>query len=247
MAGPGSAWLGTVPFRAANLEKRRLKGMRKSVKQESPPKGVAQFEIPADTWVAMMVEIEGTTSLIQNRFTDEKLDKIEASRAGTDTEGRTRVKRDEVWRAAAYKVGGKYAHPSVGLHEAMVDASRILKMSKINANLVMGAITLPDDYLMLGGDAPTERRDRTRTSTGGLDLRYRPEYLKWGAKVLIEYDSAKLGPAQILTLLNAAGKYVGLGELRKLPKDRKTPGNHGLFRATAAYSVGIARPGRRVA
>lgn len=59
---------------------------------------------------------------------------------------------------------------------------------------------------------------------GTADLRYRPEFSEWHAKLLVRYNANVLSESQILNLLNVAGFAVGVGEWRP-EKD----GQYGMF------------------
>jgi hypothetical protein len=58
------------------------------------------------------------------------------------------------------------------------------------------------------------REDMVRVGMGTADLRYRGEFPRWWATILVRYNMAVLSEAQILNLLNTGGFAVGIGEWR---------------------------------
>lgn len=71
---------------------------------------------------------------------------------------------------------------------------------------------------------PQMREDMVRVGMGTADLRYRAEFPKWHAVVLVRYNEGVLSEAQILNLLNTAGFAVGVGEWRP-----ERDGQNGMF------------------
>ena len=68
----------------------------------------------------------------------------------------------------------------------------------------------------------------TRNATGVIDLRSRPMYKKWGARLNITYDAGMLSDADIVNLISRVGKQVGIGEGR--PDSKQSAGlGFGLF------------------
>jgi len=68
----------------------------------------------------------------------------------------------------------------------------------------------------------------TRNATGVIDLRSRPMYKKWGARLNITYDAGMLSDADIVNLISRVGVQVGIGEGR--PDSKQSAGlGFGLF------------------
>ena len=65
-----------------------------------------------------------------------------------------------------------------------------------------------------------------RVGMGAADIRYRPEYKSWRAKLKIKYNSGQISAEQIAQLIDAAGFGCGIGEWR--PEKSKT-GNFGTW------------------
>ena len=71
---------------------------------------------------------------------------------------------------------------------------------------------------------PQMREDVCPLPTGGADLRYRGEFLDWGAELSIRYNAAVISAEQIINLLVYAGFGVGVCEHRP-----EKNGNWGMF------------------
>jgi hypothetical protein len=71
---------------------------------------------------------------------------------------------------------------------------------------------------------PHMREDVTRVSSGGTDLRYRPEFTEWSTEVEVTYVKSMLTRESVLSLIEAGGMGVGVGEWRPEKK-----GDFGTF------------------
>lgn len=137
---------------------------------------------------------------------------------------------------------GYYGVPAVGIKNAMVTACTsvegITKTAARQAFIVLGErgrakaafadLHSPVDLVrILSPNRPAMREDMVRLAGVGntADLRYRPEFWPWGAKVSILYNENVLELKQLLNLLNTAGFGVGLCEWRP-----ERNGQNGTFR-----------------
>ena len=69
------------------------------------------------------------------------------------------------------------------------------------------------------------REDSVRVGMGTADLRYRGEFENWRMNLEIEYNkTSKYDKEAIMTMINAGGFTVGIGEWRP---DKS--GDHGRF------------------
>lgn len=137
---------------------------------------------------------------------------------------------------------GYYGIPAVGIKNAMVTACTsvegITKTAARQAFIVLGErgrakaafadLHSPVDLVrIVSPNPPAMREDMVRLAGVGntADLRYRPEFWPWGAKVSILYNENVLELKQLLNLLNTAGFGVGLCEWRP-----ERNGQNGTFR-----------------
>lgn len=143
------------------------------------------------------------------------------------------------FEASMYRLAdGGYGFPSVAFKNAAVTAgTSVAGLTKIQARQAFHILGEDADIdgafdgaksrvnlIRIEGGEPTMREDMVRVGMGTADLRYRPEFTNWRAKILVRYNTNVLSEAQILNLLNVAGFAVGVGEWRP-EKD----GQYGMF------------------
>lgn len=143
------------------------------------------------------------------------------------------------FEASMYRLAdGGYGFPSVAFKNAAVTAgTSVAGLTKIQARQAFHILGEDADIegafdgsksrvnlVRIEGGEPAMREDMVRVGMGTADLRYRPEFSEWRAKILVRYNQNVLSEAQILNLLNVAGFAVGVGEWRP-EKD----GQYGMF------------------
>lgn len=143
------------------------------------------------------------------------------------------------FEASMYRLAdGGYGFPSVAFKNAAVTAgTSVAGLTKIQARQAFHILGEDADIegafegskarvnlVRIEGGTPGMREDMVRVGMGTADLRYRPEFLDWHAKLLVRYNANVLSESQILNLLNVAGFAVGVGEWRP-EKD----GQYGMF------------------
>jgi hypothetical protein len=94
------------------------------------------------------------------------------------------------------------AHKDFGLEKTLLRKAFFIPTT--DSNRVVPIIA--DDYII--------REDIVRVGMNQTDLRYRPEFRNWKARIVAEIDAGLLTPADIVTLVNRAGFSVGIGEWR---------------------------------
>jgi len=143
------------------------------------------------------------------------------------------------FEASMYRMpDGGYGFPSVAFKNAAVTAgTSVAGLTKIAARQAFHILGEDADIdgafdgsksrvnlVRIDSEAPAMREDMVRVGMGTADLRYRPEFTKWKARILVRYNQGVLSESQILNLLNVAGFAVGVGEWRP-EKD----GQYGMF------------------
>ncbi len=143
------------------------------------------------------------------------------------------------FEASMYRLAdGGYGFPSVAFKNAAVTAgTSVAGLTKIQARQAFHILGEDADIqgafegsksrvnlVRIEGGKPSMREDMVRVGMGTADLRYRPEFSEWHAKLLVRYNANVLSESQILNLLNVAGFAVGVGEWRP-EKD----GQYGMF------------------
>jgi hypothetical protein len=133
---------------------------------------------------------------------------------------------------------GGYGFPSVAFKNAAVTAgTSVAGLTKIQARQAFHILGEDADIegafegsksrvnlVRIEGGEPSMREDMVKIAMGTADLRYRPEFSEWRAKILVRYNTNVLSESQILNLLNVAGFAVGVGEWRP-----ERDGQYGMF------------------
>lgn len=197
------------------------------------------IELPALDIRIMEVTLIGDSPLIvhawshksKNEMLDKQMKRAKSAKEAKDPEAD--------FAASMYRLAdGGYGFPSVAFKSAAVTAgTSVAGLTKIQARQAFHILGEDADIegafvgsksrvnlVRIEGDEPHMREDMVRVGMGTADLRYRPEFSKWSARVLVRYNANVLSEAQILNLLNVAGFAVGVGEWRP-EKD----GMNGMF------------------
>jgi len=202
-----------------------------------------QVQIARPVRKTMIVEIEGITPLIHERFSDKSkkqmadkhAQKAKAGRPKRDPEQDFRdslivFKRDKKGRPTKYGVKAQW----LKLAMAFV-AKEDKEGTRVYRNVQVGKTLFPDELLPLvikNGD-PHMRigedgnpGDTVRNANGSADIRYRGEFSPgWRVKVPITFNSNRISEEQILAWLDEAGTASGIGGWRP-----QKGGQCGMFR-----------------
>lgn len=170
-------------------------------------------------WKTLNIRIDGIVPLVQHKW-DEKNRKImRDKKTGATPKGnrvRTQCVPEDECEAATYRLSdGSYALDVVSVKCAMLGAAH--RDYGLPKTVVSGSIfIIGDEGRLIPLDTPGHkmREDVVRVGNGQADLRYRPEFQKWGVNLLIEYDTETINPELIVNLLERAGRKVGIGEGR---------------------------------
>lgn len=205
------------------------------------------IELPKLDIRLMEVAVVGDSPLIVHAWSEkakkEMLDK-QMKKAKSAKEAKD-PKAD--FEAAMYRLAdGGYGFPSVAFKNAAVAAgTSVAGLTKIQARQAFHILGEDADIqgafegsksrvnlVRIEGGKPSMREDMVRVGMGTADLRYRPEFSEWHAKLLVRYNANVLSESQILNLLNVAGFAVGVGEWRP-EKD----GQYGCFHVATEADI----------
>lgn len=167
----------------------------------------------------MMVPIIGTSPLMVHRFSEK------AKRQMLDTmQGIKRVRENKdpeaEFEGAFYRFAdGRFGFPAIGFKDCAVSAARFysgITMVLLRQILfVNGELGVDNQALVeIEGDQAIMREDVVRVGMNGTDLRYRPQFTNWRATLKVRYIKSQLSQASVLSLIDAGGMGVGVGEWR---------------------------------
>lgn len=168
----------------------------------------------------MRVTIQGISPYMQHAH-GEKLRKWLTGKAEgrtTRDRGERQDPKAEFENAICRTSEGKYGIPLSGIKSSILTAAH--KDIGIPRTTVQKGLFLinpgPGGIVAMDCDEPRMREDVVSEppKSGKPALRYRPEYEKWEATFIVEFDRSLLRPEDVATLINRAGFGVGLGEWR---------------------------------
>jgi hypothetical protein len=163
------------------------------------------------------IPIEGTAPLIQNRFSEKARGMMLDRQQGKATE-REPKNPEALFEAAMYRLPGeRYGHPAVAFKAAIVGGARFFKGSKLTMTGMKVSLFVrgegPDALVEIESPEPKMREDAVRNATGVADLRYRPSFWPWRAKLQVVFIRSQFNLESLIALVDAGGN-VGVGEWR---------------------------------
>lgn len=194
--------------------------------------GIVQIQ-PANM-VRTTIRIAGTTSYVQEAFSGRKRDELmvgmstsKAEKAGKARKDARPVRNyDDEFEDAQHKsVAGWNGIPCTAFRQGMVDACRTANVVMVTAKLAISII--PDGFDARDGTplvrlysptAPERLQLPVRNANGSVDIRIRPMWREWWAKVTVQFDADMITAQSIVNLLDRAGQQVGIGAGRPFSK-----------------------------
>jgi hypothetical protein len=201
-----------------------------STNGDAPVEEAATIVIDRIAAETIAVPIIGTTPLIVHRFSEKAKRQMLDNMQGRKSPKEPKNPAAE-YEAAFYRLadGSGYGFPVVAFKDATVGGARFygssVTMTALRQSIFFGGV--PGDGMSLTpiDGEPQMREDVVRVNRGGTDLRYRPEFQQWSAVLTVTYVKAMLTKNSLLSLIDAGGMGVGVGEWRP-----EKGGDFGTFR-----------------
>jgi hypothetical protein len=175
--------------------------------------------------LAVTLEVTGTAPLIQNKFSEKALHEMLRKHMGLSVQKEKKIPAECIERATIYNEDRKVCIPPTAFKKAMLTAAggiKGLKKGQLRTSIFVEGKSIPIKFSRM-----VPQMDMVRTSGIGRtpDVRFRPRFEDWSARLTIQFQESI--PVQtIADLLNRAGS-VGVGEWRP-EKD----GTFGTFEVT---------------
>lgn len=191
----------------------------------SPPKfGVVDFII------------EGTAPLVVERFSKkgELMMKMAEGQSAKNKKERSARDYDKECEDARYRSSERWEGMNAAAYRAaMISACRLvgfkMTLAKLSAFIEADGFDVNDGVplVRIYGDSHTYTA-HTRNATGVVDIRSRPMYRQWAAKLRIRFDTDQFKMVDVLNLVSRCGMQVGIGAGR--PDSKASAGcGFGLF------------------
>jgi hypothetical protein len=184
------------------------------------------------------VGIEGTAPLIVHNWSEKNKLKLLHSQQGIKDPKEPRDPHAE-YEAAFYRLkDGSPGFPVLGFKAATVSAARFygkdVRMTDLRQFLFFtGEFGSGNDQMLtrITGE-PTMREDIVTIGISGTEPRYRPMFTTWATILTVTYVKSSLSRDSVLSLIDAAGFGVGVGEWRP-----EKSGQFGTFQVGAVEAV----------
>jgi hypothetical protein len=172
---------------------------------------------------SVCLEIQGTADLIQNNFSQKSVEQMLRKHMGISVQREPKKPRECLEEATVYNTDKRVCISPSCFKQAMLGAAsqiKTFKKTQLRTSLFVQGSSIPITF-----DKMIPRMDVTRTSgmNRAPDIRFRPAFQNWKARMIIEF-SDMLSVQTVVDLLNRAGKG-GVGEWRP-----QRNGTFGTFR-----------------
>jgi hypothetical protein len=184
----------------------------------TPPPVVVISELQAER---IRVPLLGTAPLIVHKFSEKAKRQMLDAQQGRKS---PKVNKDPQadYEASFYRTDSDgYGFPVIAFKAATVGAARFYDKS-VTMTALRQSMFFDGELSKVEGQKlatihgePHMREDVVRLNKmGSTDLRYRPEFIEWSTEVDVVYVTSQLDRGSVLSLINAGGMGVGVGEWR---------------------------------
>jgi len=178
----------------------------------------AELHISRIARETLIVPILGITPLIVHRFSEKAKRQMLDAMQGRKSPKQAKDPEAE-YEAGFYRLNdGRPGMIAGAFKDATVGGARFyhaVKMTEIKSFLWFLGELGNDGRMMVPIEGePNMREDVVRVGRGGTDLRYRPQFLQWKTTLTITYPFSSLTRESVLSLVDAGGMGVGVGEWR---------------------------------
>lgn len=176
----------------------------------------------------MRVPIVGKTPLLMDKMSEEVKKGILDKQTGIAKGNKKKVRdlKQEI-RDSMHKTSkGKVGFPAAGFKKGMAEVTSFVGDKFFSNKLVRGAVRIinAEDGLI---PIKFKRQDILEHNIGH-NTKFTPQFHNWSCELVIQYDANNISPSDILTLINHAGFYVGVGAWRPKGKDGGS-GDYGMY------------------
>lgn len=205
----------------------------------------SKLVITAPNMKSAIFHVRGTAPYVQNKFSNKaKAMMREKHMAGSVAKkGVKREARDfdEDYRQATYfSTDGWMGIPAPSFRKAAISACRLvgfkMTLGKLSLFVERDGLTEEGEPLIKIEGSPVAHEAMVRNATGVADIRVRPMWHDWNAKVTMRWDADQFSLEDVTNLMARIGMQVGIGEGR--PDSKASAGmDWGTFEVTKVEGV----------
>jgi len=193
----------------------------------------------------LIIPIVGTTPLLCNRFSEKAKQMMLDAMQGRKSPKQPKDPEGE-YQATLYRFAdGGYGFPTIAFKSATVSAARFYRgvtMTALKQFLFFrGEVGVDGQALARIQGDQVMREDVVRVNRGGADLRYRALFPGWKATLEVVYFTAVLTRGSVLSLVDAGGMGVGVGEWRP-----ERDGDFGTYQVDQDRDIAVIGPKGKV-
>lgn len=201
----------------------------------------AQIAINKIGTETLLIPIVGTAPLIVHKFSEKAKRQMLDAMQGRKSPKQPRDPEADYESAMYLHDDGGYGFPVIAFKAATVGASRYFGKS-VPMTMLRQSIFVDAEFSKRDGQklarivgAPHMREDVVRVGMG-TDLRYRPEFTEWQAVLEVTFVASMLTRDSVLSLIEAGGMGVGVGEWRPEKK-----GDFGTYQIDGTRDIEVVK------
>lgn len=182
--------------------------MKKEEKKEEPK---LEISVPQLKLGIIKVQLKGKTPLLMDRFPESVRDEILKKQIG-QTKGKKQIRNIDIeYENAFHRLpNGDIGFPAQGFKSAMIESTSFVGSKDFSKKLLKGIQILNSE----GNDLIPIRYKKIgklRHFPKGGNTKISPMLEDWECELVIQYDQNNISPQDLVSLLNYAGFYYGIG------------------------------------
>lgn len=191
---------------------------------ETTKRSQTAITVTAPNMQVIELHIVGAAPYVQHKFSQKALEMIMATQAAGSTAKSKRKREpkdfDKVCKDAThFSRQGWIGIPAAAFRNAMISACRLIGFKMTLAKLAVfvkaDGFDKYDGTPLVRIHGEWRRHDMAaRNDNGSVDIRSRPMWESWMAKVSIRFDADTFTPTDVTNLMMRVGMQVGVGEGR---------------------------------
>jgi hypothetical protein len=185
--------------------------IKKLTKIEQTREQKLELVVPRLNLGILKVQLKGNTPLLMDRFPESIREQILEKQIGR-TQGKKQIRNmDLEYENAFHKLPkGGIGFPAQGFKSAMIESTSFVGSKDFSKKLLKGIQIINSE----GNDLiPIKYKNisKLRHFPKGGNTKISPMLEDWECELIIQYDKNNISPQDIVSLLNYAGFYYGIG------------------------------------